>query len=396
MGFVAKPQRVWWRKVLFQVHLWVGVILGLYFIVIGISGSILVFKDELAVLSYPRLMRAKHSPASQEANLVTVMDNFRAALPTHKLVSAYTPGVFGETFFGYMEGPEESSIYIFADPSDGQVTGQVDLKTSWLFWIADLHFRLLAGQVGFIINGIGGLFLVLLCLTGIVLWWPGIKTWVRALTINFKRSWKRINFDLHSAVGFWLLAFVFMWALSGAYFVWPQKFEAFVDSFSSVQAATEPKVEVPPPVPGKTADLRAVLAQATVASPGNSLAGIYVPEDPKAAIQVFMTRGDRSNFSNADHIYFDPSSGNQLAIWRSGINPTLGSKIIFYLGPLHFGVYWGLGIKIIWAIFGLSLPLLTITGTLMYWNRSLGKYWDRLKSKRQKKVLRDPVSVTEA
>ena len=35
------------RRLNFQVHLWVGIILTLYMIVIGVTGSILVFRPEL-------------------------------------------------------------------------------------------------------------------------------------------------------------------------------------------------------------------------------------------------------------------------------------------------------------------------------------------------------------
>jgi uncharacterized iron-regulated membrane protein len=383
MGYLDKPQRVWWRKVLFQVHLWVGIILGLYMIVIGLTGSLLVFKDELATMSYPRFMTAPHH-GPPGASLPAMMDNAGKAYPKHKMIAAYLPGVFGDTFFAYME-EGESFLYVFADPADGHIFGAVDLQTSWLFWVSELHVRLLAGQTGFILNGIGGLFLVLLCITGLVLWWPGISAWTRGLKVSFRRNWKRINFDLHSAVGFWLLALVFIWALSGAYFVWPKQFEQFVGQFSSVKFAQEPEFQITP-VSGQAADVSRMLTQAAKVSTG-SLAGIYLPEDPKVPVTVFLGREGVSNFSLADRVYFHPSTGELLGIWHSGVNPTFGSKVIYWLGPLHFGVYWGLGIKILWAVFGLSLPLLTVTGALMYWNRSLSNYWRRLKASRKQRSL---------
>jgi uncharacterized iron-regulated membrane protein len=45
---------------------------------------------------------------------------------------------------------------------------------------------------------------------------------------------------------------------------------------------------------------------------------------------------------------------------------------------MHFGVYWGLGVKIAWAVIGLAIPALAVTGLLMYWNRTLRKKWKRL------------------
>ena len=378
MGYIHRPQRVWWRKVLFQVHLWVGLILGLYMIVIGVTGSILVFKDELASLSYPQLMTAARGadPISR-AQLTTVIDNARAAHPDLKLVGAYVPGVFGEQFLAYMEGPEERWVYVFADPEDGHVTGSLDLKSTWLFWISDLHIRLLAGNTGWIANGIGAGFLVLLCATGLVLWWPGIKAWPRALAIKLHRGWKRINFDLHSALGFWALTILLMWALSGVYFVFPKQFEALVNVISPVEAGVEPQLKVSSKTAQKSSDVKTILAQARAASPAGKLSGIYIPEAAERPITVFVARGRIEDFSQADRVYFDPTSGAQLGLWHAGINPTLGSKFVYWLGPLHFGVYWGLAVKVLWAAVGLSLPVLTVTGALMYWNRSLSKYWAR-------------------
>jgi uncharacterized iron-regulated membrane protein len=384
MGYIQKPQRVWWRRALFQVHLWVGIILGLYIIVIGLTGSILVFKDELAALSYPGMRSAQQVDQSRWANLATVVENARAAHPRHKFVSAYVPTVFSNTFLTYMEGPNQQWLYVFADPADGHIVGDSDLKSSWLFWVAELHFRLLAGDTGWILNGTGAAFLVLLSITGILLWWPGIKTWPRALKVGFKRGWKRINFDLHSAIGFWTLAIVFMWALSGVYFVWPKQFEAVVNRFSSVASAIEPEIVVPPKMEGQSANLRVLLSQAQSASPDAKLSGLYIPEGAKHPITVFMARNGHQDFSQMDRIYFDPSSGKQLGIWHAGVNPTLGAKFVYWLGPLHFGVYWGSGIKILWAFLGLSLPTLTVTGALMYWNRSLSKYWVKLKTSSRK------------
>ena len=45
------PRKLWLRRALFQIHLWLGVLLSLYVIVIGLSGSILVFEDEIRQLA---------------------------------------------------------------------------------------------------------------------------------------------------------------------------------------------------------------------------------------------------------------------------------------------------------------------------------------------------------
>ena len=98
---------------------------------------------------------------------------------------------------------------------------------SFLVWLAYLHDDLLYDEhddLGRTINGILGLVLVMVCLTGAIIWWPGIDTWRRSLTIDFKANWKRFNWTIHSAVGFWGFLAVFGFAFTGFYLVFQEPF----------------------------------------------------------------------------------------------------------------------------------------------------------------------------
>lgn len=92
--------------------------------------------------------------------------------------------------------------------------------------LVSLHSNLLAGAAGRSVNGIGAACLVTLCITGAVIWWPGIGHWRRSLTVAWRASFPRMNWDLHSAVGFWTLPWVFLWGVSGLYLVFPDQFAA--------------------------------------------------------------------------------------------------------------------------------------------------------------------------
>jgi uncharacterized iron-regulated membrane protein len=76
------------------------------------------------------------------------------------------------------------------------------------------------------VNGIGATGLTLLCLTGAIIWWPGIKHWRRSLTVNWRAHFARISWDLHSALGFWCFVFILVWGISGMYFSFPRPFNA--------------------------------------------------------------------------------------------------------------------------------------------------------------------------
>ncbi len=97
---------------------------------------------------------------------------------------------------------------------------------------------------------------------------------------------------------------------------------------------------------------------------------------------MLMRRRDSPGYEYVDTVYFNPYTGEYISTWRYGVNRSLGDWIIWSQVPLHFGTYWGLGVKIVWAAAGLAIPLLAITGLLMYWNRALRRRWKTLRKAR--------------
>ncbi len=390
MGFIDKPQHVWWRRALFQVHLWGGIALCLYTVVIGVTGSILVFESEIEHAAYAQLWQASVSGRATDpaASFAKAVDLVQRVYAGYQITVAYPPDRAGDNFELFVRRGQ-TIRYVFVDANTGKIAGDIDPDHSWLVWIIDLHFRLLMGKTGLILNGVGSAGLLVLCVTGIVIWWAGIRSWTRGLKLNLRARWKRINYDLHSATGFWTLAIAFMWAFTGVYFVWPGPIESAVNLVSSVSSTRPPSFSIPAHSTTCPADLPTMIRQAERTSPHAAFAGAFFSSDNRGALTILMARNEQRNFSQMDYIYFDSAAGRQLAVWHRGINPTLGGKFIFWLGPLHFGYYWGTSIKILWAALGCAFPLLAITGLLMYWNRFLGRRW-----KAARQALRSECSVT--
>ncbi len=389
MSFLTRPQFLSWRKLLFQIHLWVGIGLGLYMFLMGVTGAALVFREEMQHAMHREIMNPVVS-SSVTPDLVALRETLQREYPGSRVTGIYMPTEEHSSVAGFLR-KEKENLAVYMDPASGAVLGTIDSEKSFLRWLQQLHFNLLSGRTGRIVNGVGGVFLLLLSLTGMVIWWPGMKRWRRSTVVDFRRKWKRVNWDLHSATGFWTLAILMLWAITGAYFTWPAEFRAAVNFFSPVSLAKAPAPDVankgkyPPP------DLRKLIAEAQQKSPNARLSGISFPNDDRGQVRVFMAREKVGDFDTSDQHYFDQFTGRHLMVVRRGLNASAGDVVVAWIAPLHFGTFAGDGtagvaVKILWLLLGLAPPVLFVTGFLMYWNRSLSKKWVRLKARQPERV----------
>ena len=361
------PRRLWLRKALFQVHLWLGILLSLYVIVISLSGAVLVFEDEIRVATMPKVQY----DLARVAPLSSVMARAKERFPESQLTYVTLPQRGSPRWALFLEDAHGKSRTVYADA----FSGEPQMRGGKLFidWVLELHVYLLMGRIGFIVNCAAGIGLLLLAITGAVLWWPGVKLWRRSLGVSLRSGWKRINYDLHSAIGIWTLLIVSWWGFTAVCFLFPTQVTAVVNAVSPLKGMKEPQAQEPPQS-AEIISLESILAQQPTISPG-SLSGISLPEKAGGKVVLYVDRRSPGDFSHRDIDTFDGHTGKLLTVWHYGEKQTLGDWLVWLVYPLHFGTLWGLPVKIVWALLGLGLCSLTITGLLMYWNRYLSVQW---------------------
>jgi uncharacterized iron-regulated membrane protein len=229
-NWVRYPQSLWLRKSVFRIHRWTGIGAGLYILLMSSSGSLIVYRDELTLaFSRAPVIVANRGP---RMTLNELRQAAQRQYPEYKLTNVYqrtNPKQAVEITFE-RAGKRVERLF---DPYTGADLGN-HLRTGFraLVWLLDLHDNLLSGQTGRLVNGIGGLCLTVLALTGSVIWWPGIQNWRRSLTIDRKAGSKRFLWTLHSVLGFWFFLFVLLWGVSGIYLCFPRAFNVAVNFFN--------------------------------------------------------------------------------------------------------------------------------------------------------------------
>ena len=232
--WLAYPQTAWLRKATFQLHLWSGIGIGIYVLLISVTGSILVYRNELYRAATPEPM---------------VVTGTNARLSDEQLKAAATrayPAYQVETLTRARNLDQAVSISLINrrgrknrlfHPYTGADLGNSVPLGIWLVSkLLELHDDLLGGSTGRSMNGIAALLIVFLSCTGIVIWWPGIRTWRRSLIIHRKAGWRRFLWSLHSMMGFWCFGFILLFAISGVYLGNPERVQDLADR---IQPLTE-------------------------------------------------------------------------------------------------------------------------------------------------------------
>ncbi len=230
------------RRALFQIHLWTGLGVGLYILVISISGSLIVFRREFDRLLCPNIIMVPAAGARlSDAELIA---RARRAYPNSnysrysqiEIRGAREPGAAVELWF---TGGTLRVERLF-DPYSGKLLGDaVACEPRGVTWLADLHDYLVEGRTGLWVNGMGAIATVLMCASGAILWWPGRRRWWRSIVIQRAARGRRFIAQLHSVMGFWVFALLLFWGITGIYFAFPAPFNALVDVFT-VQGAETP------------------------------------------------------------------------------------------------------------------------------------------------------------
>ena len=209
------------------MHLWSGISLGLYIFFISVTGSVLVYRNELYVAATPEPIVSQGSgPYLSEDELADAATGSYPGYLVTKIVRARNPDHAVEI---WLDRGDETERRLF-DPRTGMDVGSAAESGIWLVTkLIEVHADLLAGPTGRRVNGLGALAALLSALTGLVIWWPGIKRWRRSLTLRRGVGWKRFNWDLHSTIGFWSFGFIVVFAVSGLYLCIPEEFHALAD-----------------------------------------------------------------------------------------------------------------------------------------------------------------------
>ncbi|AFD06294.1 PepSY-associated TM helix domain-containing protein [Solitalea canadensis] len=340
-------------KNIFKIHQLAGLISGLVLLIIGLSGSVLVFREEIdrAQLQPPIV---HYNPA--QLNIDTSFKKLRKEYQGAEIRLTNVTPKENESLCFSIRTPKER-LGIYTHPVTGEILKRINSNNTIIVWMLNLHYNLHAGQTGKVVVLITGILFILSIITGFVIYRKSILKVLQFKSRINRKNKQTLSSSLHRTIGVWSLLLNLILAVTGVLI-------SYSIAFPSAKKKTKKEIASKEITINITVD--EVLASIKDQYPNYQPNFIRVPSGSKTMQIGGSLPGDFFLYSHyANKIQVELASGKMDKLNSIATKP-FGDKFNEIIKPLHFGEYGGLPIKILYCFAGLSIPLLSITGFLLW------------------------------
>jgi uncharacterized iron-regulated membrane protein len=354
------------RDQAFILHRYLGLGVGGLIAVIGMTGSFLIFQPDIEQYWFTRTFEPI-IPQAQRISIETVVESVQTAYQNMGLKPTSVK-IIPENHFYFLRlsGDEGSDRWdVFVNAYTGKILGDRNYEHTLTANLLKLHVSLFAGDRGTMITGVAAFLLLVLSLTGILLW-PGWRKLRTGFKIKLKVHPKRTNFDIHKVAG--IIAVVFLCLTSFTGFCW-NFYSWTTPLIYSATFTKEPADLTSTPLQGQMPlGLDQLLHRSDAVLPGTITTYIYLPTEPDEVFTVGKRFPSTLKGDGHSSIELDQYSGDVLRVWDERSLP-MGDYILNTFEPLHYGTFGGLPTRILYVFVGFAPTVLIITGFIMWQHR---------------------------
>lgn len=360
------------KKKLWKVHAWLGLYVGSMILLLSLSGSIIVFRDELDQLVNPELFKVSHS--SNTISLDSVIEKVKGAYPNYTVYHVRLSGA--QSVVEVKIKPEKkkagkgksSDLDVYVDPVTGDINGARAPETGIVDTVTKLHTNLLAGKVGRWIVGIFGLALLAMLIVGLMIY-PSFMKKQSVTNIRWREGARKVSADWHKLLGLVSVPLNLVWAITGITLAMlPYFLEVTVgkpnETFAKAHAIERP-ISL-----GNLSYTEIVSAVKTNFPEGNIHTIRHARDE--GFIEIKLDYQKPFLKSDASRVYIDVQKKELISQFDPRI-ASVATKLFFAQKPIHYGTFGGVWTKILYSLFGLSSGVLFITGFIVYRKRQTKK-----------------------
>jgi uncharacterized iron-regulated membrane protein len=356
------------RRVLFLMHLWIGVTLCIPFALLGLTGAYLVYDQDVDAppravavgdLASPEQILAAAVAGRSGLIATAVTMPLRAGDPA--IVRLGRPRAAGAPA---PQGPGGIVAQVYVDPVSLAVLGERQGVRSGLSnTMHALHGNMmLGGRHGRSVVGWLGVGMTLLGLSGLVLWWPRGGRFRQAFFVRKTARGYSFHRQLHGATGVWGWAVYVIVCFSGVAISFPATMGAV---FGTTQTPGPQQLRVTPVggVAAIGADQAVAIARSAV--PNTKLVSVTLPADARAVFRIGLVALDAMRGAPQIVAAVDPYRREVVSLRdpRGG----LGDTLMAWQRPLHDGQGLGPVWQALVFLSGLLPAIFAVTGVSMWW-----------------------------
>ncbi|MEM7665513.1 MAG: PepSY-associated TM helix domain-containing protein [Pseudomonadota bacterium] len=361
------------RHLMALIHGWIGVFASIFIFMIAFTGLVLTFFGEMFELQYGDVVMADEGPHMHVADIVQAAQEQHPAglepmvlfMPDTRVEGMETAMVFGsETAEGGLQG-----IMTTVDPTTATYKGSFDLHDAFAHEFNDFHFSLLMGDWAATFIAVIGVLMILFTLTGLYLWWPRGSARKRDKILKVQTKGKLVPkmFNWHGLAGIWLGALTLLFAITGVGLSepdWLGPAIAQVDEPPAWDARFKENC-------GDTVTFRQAADQAMAAFPGREIASAnWARGEENKYVFTLRQAGDWNVRFGDAHAEVHAQCVNEM--WTTTLGEQNAPAIFGDLMlSLHGGHIFGVFAEVSVVLTGLALMILSATGVLVFFKRTL-------------------------
>ena len=347
------------RKFLFNVHLWLALVAGVFVLILGLTGCIMAFETELDHLLHPRLSYV--TPGAHRLSLAEIAAAVENALPGERagaFLLSSDPGISA--------GVATRRGLVNVNPYTGEVLGIRTPGRDFLSYVHQLHLRLLIGDQadsGKVIVKWAGVALLAMLVSGVYLWWP-----LKRIAIDRHGTGRRFWFDLHNTVGVFSVAFLLVLTFTGLMIGFEETTVPLFYRMTASQPYKPPALPPPPPAGARPITPDQAMEIARTAIPGAFPFQINVP-GPRGVYQIRSRFPEDLTPGGRSRVIVNQYSGAVLFAEGSRTAPG-GARIVIANRAIHTGDIFGMPSKFLMSLASLMAGVQVVTGIIMWWKRT--------------------------
>lgn len=353
----------------FQLHSWFGLFTGIFLLLLGISGSLLVFYEEQDHWLNKRLLTVE--PAGPRLSLDSLYRITTARYPAVDGLAWLNPDAEPNQAYNFRIYLNDTKLHTYdlgiltLNPYTGQMLreGRNDeLQSGIMHWLFQFHFSFHLGMPGAALTAIFGLTMLISILTGLIVYRKFIwKVLTFKVRIN-RKNWRTISSDLHRIVGVWTLVLNMVIFFTGFW----------MNLFALKKEVWQNELK---PTPSNTRfeqSFDSLLSAAKSQMPDLEPSYVYLPTQPLRQFSVSGNITGQNPIWGRGFISLNAHTGEVTSLRRPS-SLSFSEKIEATVYPLHVGNYGGVLVKLLYVIIGLSPGVLSITGFFLWARRKRKK-----------------------